>query len=192
MTFVSRISDELTARVSAILFALSPFVLFMSGSEMNLHGHTGVHPDRTRCVGAMDDGHGDQARIVGVVGDWCESRCRGDDSSFRCRGRRVDDGSLSTRRHQGEAMVAAIADRAVHRRPDSSGAVVRNQRGDGWTTIRVRVRRVERPGASPWLPHDATRLRAYAEARVVHDFGVSDEARRRPVRLGGASDARCS
>jgi hypothetical protein len=37
--FVSRISDELTARVSAVLFALSPFVLFMSGSEMN---HTGT------------------------------------------------------------------------------------------------------------------------------------------------------
>ncbi|MEO8337104.1 MAG: hypothetical protein ABI664_19140 [bacterium] len=33
--FVARIADALTARVSAILFALSPFVLFMSGSEMN-------------------------------------------------------------------------------------------------------------------------------------------------------------
>ncbi|MDB4891504.1 MAG: hypothetical protein JWL61_3359 [Gemmatimonadetes bacterium] len=37
--FIANIADELTARVSAILFALSPFVLFMSGSEMN---HTGT------------------------------------------------------------------------------------------------------------------------------------------------------
>ncbi|MEO5817303.1 MAG: hypothetical protein ABIT20_18695 [Gemmatimonadaceae bacterium] len=36
--FIGAISDELTARVSAILFALSPFVLFMSGSEMNHAG----------------------------------------------------------------------------------------------------------------------------------------------------------
>ncbi len=36
--FVATISDELTARVSAILFAMSPFVLFMSGSEMNHAG----------------------------------------------------------------------------------------------------------------------------------------------------------
>ena len=33
--FVASIADEVTARVSAMLFALSPFVLFMSGSQMN-------------------------------------------------------------------------------------------------------------------------------------------------------------
>ncbi|MEP6621651.1 MAG: hypothetical protein ABJE47_20150 [bacterium] len=33
--FVSAIGDELTARGTGILFALSPFVLFMAGSEMN-------------------------------------------------------------------------------------------------------------------------------------------------------------
>ena len=33
--FVASIADEVTARISAALFALSPFVLFMSGSQMN-------------------------------------------------------------------------------------------------------------------------------------------------------------
>ena len=36
--FVASIADEVTARISAILFALSPFVLFMSGSQMNHAG----------------------------------------------------------------------------------------------------------------------------------------------------------
>ena len=36
--FVASISDTVTARISAILFALCPFVLFMSGSEMNHAG----------------------------------------------------------------------------------------------------------------------------------------------------------
>ncbi|MEO8621788.1 MAG: hypothetical protein ABI625_12035, partial [bacterium] len=33
--FAAAIGDEVTARLAAILFALSPFVLFMAGSEMN-------------------------------------------------------------------------------------------------------------------------------------------------------------
>jgi hypothetical protein len=36
--FVAAFADEVTARISALLFALSPFVLFMSGSQMNHAG----------------------------------------------------------------------------------------------------------------------------------------------------------
>ena len=141
--FAVAASDELTARGAAILFALSPFVLFMAGSEMN---HVGTLAFVLLALAALPAWVAAQtaaalrwpAALVGA-GIGVAATIRPFDA-----GRPGDRGLPGTNRR---AIIRAppSAARANARRCGARSRAPWRKLGDGWPSVRVRVRRAERP-----------------------------------------------
>ncbi len=158
--FLARVTTEATARFGSILYALSPWMLFLGASRGKPHRRRRLRDDRAG-VFARVERRNTPGRRQQPRGDHrLRGRGSGDDPAIRRGATRPRDRHRAAEHgHIARALaLVCCAGRGGH---GSRRAPLLCEHADHRSPTALRLRRAQRPVASPGFPHEPARLCAH-------------------------------